>query len=132
MSSITYRCHLEPDEDGGYVVTFPDLPFGVTQGETADEALAEAVDCLETILAALVDHGDEIPGPSKLEAGDHLISPRAVTAAQVALYTAMRRENVSSEELAKRLDLPAIEVRRLIDLSTSPQLETIERARDIA
>jgi antitoxin HicB len=128
MSSITYRCHLEPDEGGGYVVTFPDLPFGVTQGDTVEEALAEAADCLETILASLVEDGHDIPGPSKLEAGDRLISPRAVTAAQVALYTAMRSGNVAPDALAERLGLPAAEMRRLLDLSTSPQLETIERA----
>ncbi|MFY9623445.1 MAG: type II toxin-antitoxin system HicB family antitoxin [Rhodoplanes sp.] len=128
MSSITYRCRLEPDEDGGYVATFPDLPFGVTQGETASEALAEAADCLETILATLVEMGRDIPESSKIEAGEHLVSPRAITAAQVALYTAMRREKVSHEDLARRLGVPVAEVRNLTDLANYPPVETIERA----
>ncbi len=128
MSSIAFRCRLEPDQDGGYVVTFPDLPFGVTQGDTVSEALAEAADCLETILATVVEMERDIPEPSKLEAGDHLVSPSAVTAAQVALYTVMRREKVSHEDLAKRLGRPVAEVRRLTDLATSPPLDEIERA----
>ena len=54
MSSIAFRCRLEPDKkDGGYVVTFPDLPFGVTQGETVAEALTEAADCLEGLQDAV-------------------------------------------------------------------------------
>jgi antitoxin HicB len=128
MSSIAFRCRLEPDQDGGYVVTFPDLPFGVTQGDTVSEALAEASDCLETILATVVETGGEIPEPSQLESGEHLVSPSAVTAAQVALYTVMRRESVSHDVLAKQLGRPVDEVHGLTDLSTSPPLDEIERA----
>jgi len=128
MSSIAFRCHLEPDEDGGYVVTFPDLPFGFTQGNTLDEALREAVDCLETILAVLVEEGRDIPEPSKIKRGEYLVSPSATTAAQVALYSAMRREKVAPRELAKRLRIPVSDVRRLTDLAEYPPLELIERA----
>jgi antitoxin HicB len=128
MSSIAFRCRLQPDEDGGYVVTFPDLPFGVTQGETVAEALDEAVDCLETILAVLVDEGRDIPQPTKIKRGEYLVSPSAVTAAQVALYSAMQRDRVTPKELAKRLRVPVAEVRQLTNLANYPPLETIERA----
>ena len=128
MSSIAFRCRLEPDEDGGFVATFPDLPFGVTQGETIAEALSEAADCLETILAVLVDEGREIPQPTKLKRGEYLVSPSAVTAAQVALYTAMRQEKVTAKDLAKRLRVPVAEVRKLTDLANYPPLQAIERA----
>jgi antitoxin HicB len=129
MSSIAFRCRLEPDkESGGYTVAFPDLPFGGTEGETVTEALTEAADCLETILAVLVDEERDIPQPSKAKSSEYLVSPSAVTAAQVALYTAMRREKVSHKELAKRLRVPIVEIRRLTDLANYPPLETIERA----
>ncbi len=128
MSSIAFRCRLDPDEDGGYVATFPDLPFGATQGETIPEALNEAADCLETILAVLVDEGRDIPQPTKLKRGEYLVSPSAVTAAQVALYSAMRQEKVTARDLAKRLRVPVAEVRRLTDLANYPPLEAIERA----
>lgn len=128
MSSIAFRCRLEPDEESGYVATFPDLPFGATQGETVEEALKEAADCLETILAVLVAEDREIPQPSKIKRGEYLVSPSAVTAAQVALYSAMRREKVSRKELARRLRVPVADVRRLTDLANYPPLETIERA----
>jgi antitoxin HicB len=127
MSSIAYRCLLAPDESG-YVATFPDLPHGATQGETVSEALTDASDLLESILATLVDDGLDIPEPTQAEPGEHVVSPSAVTAAQVALYTAMRREKVSPEDLAKRLALPVSDIRGLTDLSTYPPLETTERA----
>jgi len=128
MSAIAFRCRLEPEDEGGYVVTFPDLPFGATQGETESEAVLEAADCLETILAVLVQEGREIPEPSILQADERWISPTAVTAAQVALYKAMRRENISAAELAARLGLPIADICRLTDLATYPALEQIERA----
>jgi antitoxin HicB len=128
MASIAYRCRLEPDDDGGYVATFPDLPYGATDGETVGETLTQAADLLESILAALVGDGLDIPDPTAAEAGEHLVSPSAVTAAQVALYTAMRRENVSPEDLANRLALPVAEIRGLTDLSAYPPLQKIEKA----
>lgn len=43
LKGVAYPVTLAPDpEDGGFVVTFPDLPEAVTQGETVAEALEEA------------------------------------------------------------------------------------------
>ena len=42
-----YQALFEPDlEAGGYVVTFPDFSYGVTQGETDREAMEMARDLL--------------------------------------------------------------------------------------
>ena len=90
----------------------------MTDGETVSEVLTEAADLLESILATLVDDGLDIPDPTKVEPGEHLVSPSAVTAAQVALYTAMRRENVSAEDLAKCLTIPVSDICGLTDLSS--------------
>ena len=43
MLRFTYAIKLTPDrKDGGYVVTCRDIPEAITQGETIQEALAEA------------------------------------------------------------------------------------------
>ena len=36
---LSWQALLEPAEEGGFVVTFPDFEWGVTQGETEAEAL---------------------------------------------------------------------------------------------
>ena len=42
-----YLALFEPDlRTGGYVVTFPDFGYGVTQGETDQEAMEMAQDLL--------------------------------------------------------------------------------------
>lgn len=61
MKSFTYSIHLEPAEEGGWVVTVPALPGCITQGETYDEALETAEDCIQGFLEALVKAGEPIP-----------------------------------------------------------------------
>ena len=42
-----------PDEGGGFVVTFRDIPEAITQGDTLEEARAEAADALLTAMDLL-------------------------------------------------------------------------------
>ncbi|WP_222427196.1 type II toxin-antitoxin system HicB family antitoxin [Hyella patelloides] len=45
MKRFTFPAILTPDNDGGFVVTFRDLPEAITQGDTEQQALIEATDC---------------------------------------------------------------------------------------
>lgn len=55
-----YEVILTPD-DGGYVVTVPDLPGCATEGDTVTEAVEMAVDALKTYVAALLQDKEDIP-----------------------------------------------------------------------
>jgi antitoxin HicB len=50
------------EEEGGFVVTFPDIPDLATQGETIEEARWMAEDCLRGYLDVLRDAGRPMPG----------------------------------------------------------------------
>lgn len=64
MEQFVYPSILTADaKDGGFVVTFADLPEAITQGETVDEALQEAADCLEEAVANRIVTGLPIPPP---------------------------------------------------------------------
>jgi len=60
-------------EESGYSVIFPDLELA-TCGETLDEAMAMAIDCLAGYLHTCQMDGDNIPEPSNLSD----IDPEAV------------------------------------------------------
>jgi predicted RNase H-like HicB family nuclease len=60
--------HPAEERQGGYVVTFPDLPGCVTQGENFDQAFAMAQEALEGFLDVLRQDGDPIPAPSDFQA----------------------------------------------------------------
>ena len=65
---------LTPDEEaGGFVVTFPDIPEAITQGETLDEALEMAQDALETALEFYFDDKRAVPMPSRPKRGQHAV-----------------------------------------------------------
>lgn len=64
----TYTVHLEPAEEGGYVVTVPALPGCVTQGETYGEAVAMAKEAIEGWLELLAQHGKPIPEEPRVPA----------------------------------------------------------------
>lgn len=53
-------------EDDAYSVVFPDLNFLATQGDTFEEAMEMAVDCLAGYLYTSKLDGESVPGPSKL------------------------------------------------------------------
>jgi antitoxin HicB len=61
---FAYPADFDAEEDGGYVITFSDFGVGVTQGDDREEALAQAADLLETMVANYMAEGWDLPDPS--------------------------------------------------------------------
>lgn len=58
---------LQPETEGGFSVSVPDLPGCFTQGETREEALAMAKEAIEGYLDSLKAEGLPLPKPAKIE-----------------------------------------------------------------
>ncbi len=56
---------LERAEEGGFVVSVPDLPGCWTQGETRDEALANAKEAIAAYRDALRELDRPLPKPER-------------------------------------------------------------------
>lgn len=52
---------LDPQPEGGYVVTCPFLPELITEGDTVPEALNNANDALSAIIEAMKELGCPLP-----------------------------------------------------------------------
>jgi len=126
--NFVYPVTLTPDPDGGFVVTFSNWPEAITQGETRDQALEEAADCLEEAVAARIDDRAEIPLPSSPRAGEATVAVPIATALKAALYLAMREAGIGTSELARRLDVHEKEARRLLDPRHGSKAAALERA----
>ena len=74
MRTLDFKVLLEPDEDGGYVVTCPSLTGCYSQGETVEEALANIREAIELCLEELQDQGEPIPDPSKTLIGSVVVT----------------------------------------------------------
>ena len=61
-----YLALFEPDlQAGGYVVTFPDFGYGVTQGETDEDAMEMAQDLLMLTISDYIREGKPLPAPGR-------------------------------------------------------------------
>ena len=71
--TCNYPAEIERDEDGRYVVTFPDFGWGATDGATRNEALAEARDLLRELIATTIRESGNLPKPSRAGDGRPLV-----------------------------------------------------------
>ena len=120
-----YPVRLDPD-DGVYVVSFPDVPEALTQGETDEEALREGQDALVVALGGYVEEGRDIPASSPVAPGQRAVALPALIAAKLALYTAMREDGVTKVELARRLSVSEAVARRLVHPDHHSKIERVE------
>lgn len=127
---LYFNALFEPDlKDGGFVVTFPDLKWGVTQGDNEEEAMDMAADAVEMIVRHCIEHGEQLPYPSKLR-GKKLraVHLPALQTAKAELYMAFKESGMRKAELARRLGIPAPMVDRLFDFGYRTRLDQIEAA----
>jgi antitoxin HicB len=123
-----YPFVLQPEEDGSAInVAFPDVPGARTFGADEAAAIAEAEDCLIAALGGYVELGKHIPAPSPIR-GRRSVALRPLVAAKLALYEAMREEEVSNVALAERLGVSEGAVRRLLDLDHRSHIDRVEAA----
>lgn len=128
-SRFSFPVTLTTDEvDGGFTVTFRDLPEAITQGENIEDALDEAADCLEEAIANRVIRRLEIPTPSEPAKNEYLVTIPLQTSFKASIWLAMQEKNLNQTQLAQTLNVDEKEVRRILDPSHSTKLETLERS----
>ncbi|MBR1636212.1 MAG: type II toxin-antitoxin system HicB family antitoxin [Lachnospiraceae bacterium] len=77
MRSLTYFAVLEPSENGGYGIFFPDLPGCYSYAESLEEASAMAEEAASLHVYGLEEDGDPVPSAStvvpKLDIEDMIV-----------------------------------------------------------
>ncbi len=127
-NQFNYPATITIQKDGGYLVQFPDFPEAITQGDTIEDALLEATDCLEEAIANRIEMKLDIPSPRQFKKSQHQVPLHATFAAKTALYLAMREQKLTNTLLAKKLNCDEKEVRRLLDPHYNSKLPRIEEA----
>jgi antitoxin HicB len=117
---------LIPAEEGGFIVNFPGLPNGWRQGETREEALAQADDLLDEMILGRMAHNEDVLRPSPPK-GRPVAALPALTAAKLEAYRAMRAAGLNKRQLAERLGWQPSQVTRLFDGRHVSRLDQIER-----
>jgi len=102
--SIEYPFELRPlaqDEGGGWLITYPDLPGCMSDGETPEEAMANGMDAVVAWLKAAKESEREIPHPGELPSGKFIARvPRSLHA---RLTARAKQEGVSMNALVSAI-----------------------------
>lgn len=98
--SINYPFEMRPlsnDEGKGWLITFPDLPGCMSDGETPEEAIENGKDALECWIQACKEAGREIPRPGESSSGKFIT--RIPKSLHVRLISRAKQEGVSMNAL---------------------------------
>ena len=129
-----YPCILEPQEEeayqGWFNVSFPDIPSALTCGRDWKTAVEMAEDCLLASLCVCVERNEELPTPSPTAPGQELVTVPPLAAAKLAVYSTMRRKEISNMELAERLGINESAVRKLLIPDRYSHMKQVAKALD--
>lgn len=123
-----FAMKLTPAGEDGVEVTCRDLPALLTFGDDEAEALAQAADALASLVAHLIDRGEDLPVPTPAEAGEHAVELAASLAVKAAVYRAWKKAGISKSELARRLGVADTEARRILDPNYGSSLDRMADA----
>jgi antitoxin HicB len=128
MSAFAYPARFKSGGDGRILVEFVDLPRVATDGKDEGEAMEEAMDALGSDLSIRLSRREEIPSPSAVKRGHRLVPVPLWLAPKLALYLAMRGQQINNSELARRLGVHERVIRRLLDPEHASKAERVQSA----
>ncbi|AVL70387.1 Antitoxin HicB [Oligella urethralis] len=124
---MKYPFVLTPDAPG-FTVTFPDLPEAITYGETKEEAIDLAYDCLVTALDFYFDDMRAVPEPSKVKDEQYAVTLPASVTVKVKLLNEMTKQRIKQADLARLMNLSPTQVNRMVNLHRATKVDTLDRA----
>jgi len=103
MDRYIFPAIFESDGNGGYTVTFPDLPGCITEGDTLDEALYMAKDALELYIYNLEEDNEIIPDPT---APEKIKVPEGAFVNLIEVYMPPVRDEMANKSVNKTVTIP--------------------------
>lgn len=96
---MNYRMEIVEDADeGGFVVSFPELPGCLTCGETVETAIKNAVDAKKVWFEAAIEEEIEIHEPDSLEEYSGQFKLRMPRSLHRSLVEHSKREGISMNQ----------------------------------
>lgn len=97
---------LSAEDGGGFLITFPDLPGCMSDGETEEEAVKNGRNAFIAVVSALADMGRAIPKPS--------FSPDDATAPEASGKFVARMPKSIHAKLASRAKAEGVSLNALM------------------
>jgi antitoxin HicB len=128
MKDFAYPARIARTKDGVFDVQFVGIREAFTEGDTLEEALANASEVLSGIVLSRIAHEIDIPEPRRgLRGKDiHYVLPDAKTQSALVVRDAFAGVNIA--QVARELETSWPSVNRLRDPSHWPTLKLLDRA----
>lgn len=123
-----YPATFTLEENGGYTVSFRDIPEALTCGDNLDDAKEMAQDALITAMDFYFEDRRSVPMPSKPLKGEELVELPDSIFAKVLLLNELVKQDISNADLARRIFVKPQEVQRIVDLSHNTKIDTLSKA----
>jgi antitoxin HicB len=138
MRPLTYYAYIHEAAPGDWLVRFYDIPEAITQGDSLEEAIGNASDCLEAALEGYIELGRAFPARAAVQPGEagpgYTVVEVAVApalAARVLLADAMKAQHLTKVALAQRMGRDEKVVRRIISGKGASLDLTLEALRAV-
>lgn len=103
MDRYLFPAIFEPGEDKGYVVSYPDLPGCLTEGDSMEEALHMAKEALELFLYSMEEDNETVPQPTLPQ--NISVSPKAFISI-IEVWMPIVRDEMENRSIKKTLTIP--------------------------
>lgn len=103
MNKLFYPAVFHKAEEGGFWVTFPDIPECMTQGEDMQQAYEMAVEALGLSITTMEEEGEELP---KASAPDMVLTEEGSFLVVVEFDLMEYRRRNCSRAVKKTLSIP--------------------------
>src|SRR5450631_3411324 len=104
MQTFTYAAEFEPGERRGViVVSFPDVPEAITQGDNPADARAQAEEALGLALLTYPERGLPLPKPRAKGKSLTMIAVAPDVVAKLAVLEAFAAAGIAKSELGRRM-----------------------------
>jgi antitoxin HicB len=127
MRYFVYGARFGPGERRGIVVSFPDVPEAVTQGDDEADARVMAEEALGLALLTYPARNLPLPRVTRMK-GLVPIAVEPEVAAKLAVLDVFRASGISKSELGRRLGKDEKEIRRILDPRHATRLATLTQA----
>jgi antitoxin HicB len=126
---MEYQALFEPQPEGGYVITFPDFAWGISQGDDEEDGRGMAAALLQTVIQKHIRDGAPLPKASHRRGKNYrAIRLGATQAAKVELYRQFHASGLGKIDLASRIGISKTIVDRLFDLGHQTRMSQMEAA----
>jgi antitoxin HicB len=116
MQTFTYAAEFEPGEKRGViVVSFPDVPEAITQGDDLADARVQAEEALGLALLTYPERGLPLPKSRAKGRGLTMVAVAPDVAAKLAVLEAFAAAGIAKSELGRRMGKDEKEIRRILD-----------------